>query len=179
MSGAPRRSFYVVAWIFYLVLAIAGLLWLGAQRGALGVGLFVEPGTIWVDLGAGLALAAILLALWWGMRRFMPSARALEGELAALVTPLTTSEALALALISAVAEELFFRGALQGAIGFLPAAVLFALLHGGPGRAFRAWGLFALVGGLTLGLYVAEREALGGAILAHALVNGVNLLRLV
>ena len=92
--------------------------------------------------------------------------------------PLSLGEALALAWISALAEELFFRGALQGAIGLLAAAVLFALLHFGPGRAFRVWGLFALVAGLGLGALVAERETLGAAIVAHALVNGVNLARL-
>ena len=175
---ATRRSFYLVAWAFYLALAIAGLLWLGAQRGRLELELFVEPGTFWIDLGAGAALGALLLLVWWGMRRFLPSARALESDLARLVAPLAASEAIALAIISAFAEELFFRGALQQAVGFLPAAALFALLHAGPGKSFRAWGLFALVGGLTLGLYVAEREALGGAIVAHALVNGVNLVRL-
>ena len=79
---------------------------------------------------------------------------------------------MSLALISAVAEELFFRGALQGAIGFLPAAVLFALMHAGPGKGFRIWTLFALAGGLALGALVALRGPLGGAIVAHLMVNG-------
>jgi membrane protease YdiL (CAAX protease family) len=83
-----------------------------------------------------------------------------------------------LAVISALAEELFFRGALQAAIGFLPAAVLFALMHAGPGKGFRVWTLFALAGGLALGALVALRGPLGGAIVAHLMVNGVNLVRL-
>ena len=120
----------------------------------------------------------LLLALWALVRRLSASARELESEIARLVLPLATGEALALAWISALAEELFFRGALQGAVGLLPATALFALLHFGPGRAFRVWGLFALVAGLLLGLLVLGRESLGAAIVAHALVNGVHLARL-
>ncbi|MBP9145834.1 MAG: CPBP family intramembrane metalloprotease [Thermoanaerobaculia bacterium] len=171
-------KFYRIAWIFYLALAIAGLLWIGTQRGRLGIELFVDPGSWWIDLGAGVAIGAALLALWWALRRFFAAARSLEDELAALLAPLSVAEAVSLALISAVAEELFFRGALQGAIGFLPAAVLFALMHAGPGKGFRIWTLFALAGGLALGALVALRGPLGGAIVAHLMVNGVNLVRL-
>lgn len=175
---SPGTKFYRVAWFFYLALAVAGLLWVGAQRGRLGLELFFDPGGWWIDLGAGLALGSLLLAFWRGLLRFTFAARALEQELARLLAPLATSEAIALAVISALAEELFFRGALQSAWGYLPAALLFALLHTGPGRAFRIWTLFALVGGLSLGLLVLLRGPVGGAIVAHLLVNGVNLVRL-
>jgi len=175
--GAALK-FYRIAWLFYLVLAIAGLLWVGAQRGRLGVELFVDPGGWWIDLGTGLGAGLALLSLWWLLRRHVAAARSLEDELARLLAPLSVAEAISLAVISAVAEELFFRGALQGALGFLPAAVLFALLHAGPGKSFRVSTLIALAGGLTLGALVALRGPLGGAIVAHLLVNGVNLVRL-
>jgi uncharacterized protein len=175
-TGAAK--FYRVAWFFYLVLAVAGLLWIGAQRGRLGVELFFDPGSWWIDLGAGIALGAGLLSLWWLLLRYVAAARTLEADLARLLAPLAVAEAVSLAVISALAEELFFRGALQGALGFLPAAVLFALLHAGPGKSFRLWTLFALAGGLALGALVALRGPLGGAIVAHLLVNGVNLVRL-
>ena len=177
-APAAGAKFYRLAWIFYLVLAIAGLLWLGVQRGRLGIGLFVDPGGWWIDLGAGVAIGGGLLALWWALRRWVAAARDLEDELARLLAPLSIAEAVSLAVISALAEELFFRGALQSAIGFLPAAVLFALLHAGPGKGFRVWALFALAGGLALGALVSLRGPLGGAIVAHLMVNGVNLVRL-
>ncbi|MDQ1346821.1 MAG: protease family protein [Acidobacteriota bacterium] len=177
-TPAAGAKFYRLAWIFYLVLAIAGLLWLGVQRGRLGIGLFVDPGGWWIDLGAGVAIGGGLLALWWALRRWVAAARDLEDELARLLAPLSIAEAVSLAVISALAEELFFRGALQSAIGFLPAAVLFALLHAGPGKGFRVWALFALAGGLALGALVSLRGPLGGAIVAHLMVNGVNLVRL-
>jgi uncharacterized protein len=173
-----KAKFYRIAWVFYLVLAIAGLLWVGAQRGRLGIELFVDPGGWWIDLGSGIGIGSALLALWWLLCRYVAGARGLENELARLLAPLSVAEAISLAIISAVAEELFFRGALQGALGFLPAAVLFALLHAGPGKSFRVWTLFAFAGGLALGGLVTLRGPLGGAIVAHLLVNGVNLVRL-
>ncbi len=172
------RPFFETAAFFYLLLATAGTLWLGWQRGRLGGELFVEPATWWIDLGGGLALGGLLLAGWRLWRRSSATARRIEAELAALLAPLSRGDAVALAVISAIAEEVFFRGALQGAIGWLPTALLFALLHLGPGKSLRLWSLFALAAGLVLGLWVHWRGALGGAIVAHLLVNGVNLLAL-
>lgn len=172
------RPFFETAAFFYLLLATVGTLWLGGQRGRLGGELFVEPTTWWIDLGGGLALGGLLLAGWRLWRHFSATARRIEAELAALLAPLSRGDAVALAVVSAIAEEVFFRGALQGAIGWLPTALLFALLHLGPGKNLRLWSLFALAAGLVLGLWVHWRGALGGAIVAHLLVNGVNLLAL-
>lgn len=179
-NAAARGAspFYRLAWAFYLALAVAALLWLGAQRGRIELSLFFEPESWPVDLAAGAGLGALLLALWFGLRHLSAGARALEAELARLVAPLTTAEALALAFLSGLAEELFFRGAVQGALGLAPAALLFALLHAGPGKSFRIWTLFALAGGLLFGGWVAMRGALGAAIFGHMLVNGFNLVRL-
>ena len=179
-NAAARGAspFYRLAWAFYLVLAVAALLWLGAQRGRIELTLFFAPESWGIDLAAGATLGALLLALWFGLRRAFAGARSLEAELARLVAPLTTAEAISLAFLSGLAEELFFRGAVQGALGLAPAALLFALLHAGPGKSFRIWTLFALAGGLLFGGWVAARGALGGAILGHMLVNGVNLVRL-
>jgi uncharacterized protein len=81
-------------------------------------------------------------------------------------------------VLSGFAEELFFRGAVQGAIGWLPATLAFALLHTGPGRAFRLWTLFALLAGLLFGALMELRGNLLGPVVAHFLVNAVNLWRL-
>ena len=89
----------------------------------------------------------LLLGLWWMGERVSPLARQLEEQLAAVLGPLTAAEAVSLAVLSGFAEELFFRGAVQGQWGWLAATVLFAVLHTGPGRAFRVWTLFAVVAG--------------------------------
>lgn len=169
---------YRVAWIFYLVLALAGTLWLGIQEGRIGIGLFIDPESWWVDLGIGLAAGGLLVLVWLGARRVLPMAKKLEVELAELLGPLRTSEVVGLALLSGFAEELFFRGAVQGAWGWIPATVLFALLHAGPGASYRIWTGFAAVAGLTLAGLMIWRGNLLAPVVTHMLVNGINLDRL-
>ena len=160
------------------MLAVAGVIGLGLRRGELGAGVWLDPETPWLDLGLGAGLAALLLGLWWLQTRLAPGARRVEAELAELVSGLTAGEALALAFISALAEEIAFRGALQAWLGWLPATILFGLAHLGPGRHFRWWTAWALVAGALLALLVAARGTLGGAVVAHLAVNAVQLTRL-
>lgn len=84
---------------------------------------------------------------------------------------------LALALLSGVAEEVFFRGLVQSVLvawlgwpGVLAQALLFALLHPAPPRAF-AYPLYTGLAGLLLGAtYHLTGSLLPGA-LAHFLHN--------
>lgn len=170
--------FYRAAWLFYLFLALAGLIGLAALGRPIDLGLFVTPASWWLDLALGLGSGGLLLALWALLRWRLASARELERTLGALVGRLGGEEVVALALISALGEEVAFRGALQAWIGLLPAAALFALLHVGPGATFRPWTLFALAGGLLFGALVVRRESLGAAIVAHLVVNLVQLRRI-
>src|ERR1044071_9135484 len=59
--------------------------------------------------------------------------REMKGVWDDLLTPfgksLTLAEISALAALSGISEEIFFRGAVQGEIGILGASVLFGLLH--------------------------------------------------
>lgn len=119
-----------------------------------------------------------MLAVWEGLRRALSQARALEDQLSDVLGPLEPGEATSLALISGFSEELFFRGAVQGALGFTVALVVFTLLHTGPGRAFRLWTAFAALAGAALGGLMIWRGNLLGPVAAHALVNGINLRRL-
>lgn len=178
-ASAERASWiYRLAWIFYLVLALAGTLWLGLRQGRIGFGLFVDPDNWWLDAGIGLAAGGLLIAVWLVARQTMPLARSLEVELAELLGPLKTSEIIGLALLSGFAEELFFRGAVQGAWGWIPATVLFALLHAGPGARYRIWTGFAAIAGLVLAGLMIWRGNLLAPVVAHVVVNGVNLDRL-
>jgi membrane protease YdiL (CAAX protease family) len=172
---------YRLAWTFYLILGLAGVVWVGLRRGRIPLALFVDLGGWWIDLAAGLAAGAALLALWAGAARLVALARRLETEIGAVLGPLTAGEAVALAIFSGVAEELFFRGAVQGSLpglaGWLLATVLFALLHSGPGPAFRLWTLFALLAGALFGALMLWRDNLLAPVVAHFLVNAVNLKR--
>jgi membrane protease YdiL (CAAX protease family) len=169
---------YRLAWGLYLGMALAGSLWIGLRQGVIPLSLFVDVREWWLDLLVGIGAALLLLGLWKGAGRAFPLAGELESQLARVLGPLTPVEVIALALLSGFAEELFFRGAVQGAFGLLPATIFFALLHSGPGRAFRLWTLFALVAGLLFGLLMEWRGNLLGPMVAHFVVNGVNLLRL-
>lgn len=181
MQASPQRptpSVYAVAWGFYLLLAAAGLVWLGLQRGRLELPLFVDPAAWPVDFGLGLAAGAAMAGLWAAAGRVLAAARRLERELAELLGEIGPDEAIALALISGLAEEVFFRGAVLQQWGWIAATLLFALLHLGGGRSFRLWAAFAVLAGLVLAGLVLWRGNLLPAILAHATVNAVGLLRL-
>jgi membrane protease YdiL (CAAX protease family) len=119
----------------------------------------------------------VLLFTWW-LARLIPLARELEATLRERLGPLTLGEAYGLALLSGVAEEVFFRGALQPAWGLLPATLVFAVLHSGRGRAMALWTSSALAAGALLGALMLWRGTLFAPIICHALVNAVQLRRL-
>ncbi|MDH3253408.1 MAG: CPBP family intramembrane metalloprotease [Acidobacteriota bacterium] len=177
-ASAPARGTLLNwAWSFYLLLAVAGILWLGLRHGEIGLGWFV--GEKWLaDLGLGLLTGGLMSGAWVVGRRSLREARRIEEYFAAVLGGLTGSEALALAVLSAIAEEFFFRGAVQDAWGFLAAAGLFTFLHVGPGREFRLWTLFAGIAGLVLGGLMMWRGTLLAPMIAHALVNAIGLSRL-
>ena len=164
-----------MAWIFYLVLAVAGVVWLGLAEGALTLDLFLDKGRIAADLALGVGAAALLSGGWHGLRRFSSSMRELERVMRRWFGGVDSSEIFVLALISGFAEELFFRGALQSSLGWVWATLIFTLLHSGPGRVFRIWTVFALVAGLLFAALVEYRENLLAATVAHVLVNWINL----
>ena len=179
-SGSTERTswIYRIAWLFYLVLALIGALWLGAREGRIALDFFVNPATWWLDLAVGLGAGGVLLSMWLGVRRVLTTAQDLEADLAKLLGRLNGGEIVALALLSGFAEELFFRGAVQGAWGWIPATALFALLHAGPGASYRVWTGFAAVAGLTLAWLMIWRGNLLAPVITHVIVNGVNLKRL-
>lgn len=180
MTTSPYRpgQLFRFSWFFYLFLAVAGLVWLGLQRGRIPGELFFDPSTWWRDLGFGLLIAAALLAVWAAGRRWLAAARELEEKIAELLGPIDRGEAVGLAFLSGTSEEIFFRGAVQGAWGWLVAAVLFAVLHTGPGRGLRLWTVFAALAGLALGAVTLATGNLLAAISAHFVVNAVGLARL-
>lgn len=178
-SGLKPGQLYKLAWGFYLLLGVAAVVWLGAREGTIALSLFVDPGTVHVDLGVGVAVGLGLVGLWELARRTLDSARQLEDELRKYLGGVETGEAIALALLSGFAEEIFFRGAVQAAFGWIAATALFTLLHVGPGRSFRLWTAFAAIAGLSFAGLVVWRQTLLAAIVAHVVVNAINLHRLV
>jgi membrane protease YdiL (CAAX protease family) len=174
MRASPIYKF---AWAFYLVLALGGVLWLGLRLGRIPPELFVGGETWASETALGAVAGALLIGGWEAARRLSTAARELEARFADLLGPLSRGEALSLALISGVAEEIFFRGAVQGAWGWVPATVLFTLLHTGRGRPFHLWTAFAACAGLLLAGLMVWRASLLGPVVAHFVVNSFNLER--
>jgi membrane protease YdiL (CAAX protease family) len=176
--SAGQGRLYRLAWSLYLGMAVAGALWIGIRRGVIPVSLFFDVRLWWLDLLLGIGAALLLLGFWKGAERLMPMARELDRQLMAALGPLEPAEVIGLAVLSGFAEELFFRGAVQGAFGWLPATLAFAVLHSGPGRAFRLWTVFAGLAGLLFAGLVVWRGNLLAPIVGHFLVNAINLRRL-
>jgi membrane protease YdiL (CAAX protease family) len=162
----------------YLVIAVAALCWIALQGRSLDPALLISDS--WLrDLGWGLGLGAGLLLGWALARRLSRAARRLEDDLVGLIGPLRRDEAYALAGLSAIAEELLFRGAMLPAWGLIISTLCFGVLHLGPGRNFLWWTTTALLAGWGFGaVTIAADGALLAAMVAHALVNGVQLPRL-
>lgn len=177
-QSSSSGQFYRLAWIFYLLLGLAGIVWIGLRLGSIPLAVFLEPARLPVDVLVGVAAGVLLVGLWELARRWAPSARELEEEIRQMLGPLEPAEVVALAFFSGFAEEVFFRGALQGAVGWPLATLAFALLHTGPGRAFRVWTLFAALAGLVFAGLVEWRGTLLPAIIAHVVVNAIGIGRL-
>jgi membrane protease YdiL (CAAX protease family) len=136
---------------------------------------WATPGAFALQLAVGVTLGALLIAFSRIFSARTESGRRLADELAAVVAGLSTRQALALAAVSGIAEEAFFRGALQPRVGWLAASVLFGLAHFHPRRELRAWSLSAALAGLAFAATFELTGTLVAPAVAHALINGVNL----
>lgn len=132
-----------------------------------------EPHLYGAALGLALA-AAVVIATRWSVRRH-PGARALHDALRPFARGMPWAAILALAATSALGEELVFRGVLLPWVGLVPQAIVFGLLHRAPGAGGWLWTAWATAMGVALGSLYALTGSLWGPVLAHALVNAVNL----
>ena len=78
-------------------------------------------------------------------------------------------------VVAPLGEELFFRGALQPSVGLLVASLLFGLAHLLPSWPLVLWSLFAALAGLLFGLLYEATGSLVAPVVAHVLVNALNL----
>jgi membrane protease YdiL (CAAX protease family) len=124
-------------------------------------------------IGLAIGLAVVFLSRL-AVHRF-DWARKLHSDFRGILGPLTGREILVLALASSIGEELLFRGALQPMIGVWAQALVFALLHIGPGLRFLPWTVSAFALGLLFGWLFQVTGDLGGPIVAHFAINYMNL----
>jgi membrane protease YdiL (CAAX protease family) len=163
---------------FYGALFVLALAWAALAGRSL---LWADPGAVpdraalLRGFGAGVLAALGVVAasrLLTGATRL---GERLARALAAVLGPLTLAECWLLALVSGIAEEAFFRGALQPQVGLVAASLLFGAAHFVPRRELLPWALFSVAAGFLLGwLYLATGN-LVAAVVAHVGINGLNL----
>lgn len=171
-SGWSRPRLVVV---IYLGLALAAVVW-GALRGEPNVWRLGqrEPAVAAGLLGGLVAGLLIVLLSRLAVRRY-GWAQSLHRELRQLLFPLGTGESFVLAGASSIGEEMFFRGALLPTIGLFGSSAVFALLHIGPSARHLPWTLSSFGAGLLFGAMFLWSGDLTGPVVAHFLVNFLNL----
>lgn len=138
----------------------------------------VAPTPLEADLllGVGIGLGAVLLSR--AILRF-DWARQMDTWFRETLAGVRPSEAFGLAVFSAVAEELFFRGFLQPRLGLAATAFIFGLAHVPKARSLLPWTLMAIGMGVVLGGLAQWRGSLLAPMIAHFTVNYFNLHHLV
>ncbi|MBW1809031.1 MAG: CPBP family intramembrane metalloprotease [Deltaproteobacteria bacterium] len=165
--------------IFYGILLGVALLWSGLRGDP---GLFLRPNqsdlfpllAVAIGVGSGLFLAWLSFVT----SRYFSWARRLEAEFARILGRLSFGQVAAIALASSIAEEAFFRGAMQPTLGLVLTSLIFGCLHIGPTRTFISWTIMATLMGFVLGLLYLWTATLLAPILCHLLINAINLHRI-
>ncbi len=128
-----------------------------------------------VSVGLGVLVGATTIAATPAMVRRWRWARALHLALRPAVHRAGDGALLAVAVASAVGEELLFRGLLVPLVGVVVSSVAFGVLHQIRGRARWGWIGWATLMGLLFGTVFAATGSLLGPLLAHAAINHSNL----
>lgn len=164
---------------FYGVMIAAAVilqLGFGGQVGAIWTpypGRATAPLEVQIGLGVGVGLATVLLSRLGSA--FFDWASRLDGWFRDVLGPLLWRDIFAMAVLSALAEEVFFRGFLQPRLGLVATSVLFGVVHFPFERRLLPWTLSATAMGFVFGWMVEVQGTLMAAVLAHFSVNYFNL----
>jgi membrane protease YdiL (CAAX protease family) len=175
MEKTPSaESLVISALVFYTLMTLMGLGMMFAQDLPVSTAVFGDGKTVLRDTALGSISGLAVVFLTWAARNW-PRMKELNEEFKSLLGRPGTGAIAALAVSSAIGEEVFFRGGLQSLLSFWPTALIFGLMHGGTGRRFRLWAVFATVAGMLLGWLTEETNNLLAAILCHLTINYFNL----
>jgi membrane protease YdiL (CAAX protease family) len=166
--------------LFYLVMGGVGVLISHFQHNILFRSLAIptDRGQTLHLLLVSLLGAAVLLIFNYAFEEQFPSFKAFRHILMQMIGAASIPASIYLAVLSAVGEELLFRGAIQPELGLIGTALLFGLLHLGPQGLVSIWTLWAILTGLLFGFMFQQTQSLLPVIISHILVNAVSMLRL-
>jgi len=128
--------------------------------------------------GIGLLAAGVLLIASHLFEDWFRSYRRLRNLIMRLLGGISAPGAIYLAMLSAIGEELLFRGAIQPFAGLFLTSIMFGLLHVGPDGKISAWSFWTMLAGLLLGYMYEQTGSLMAPMLTHFAVNTYSLLRL-
>ncbi len=180
-EAASRDGFVRGALFFYGGLGCVALVWRMSSPGASILHPPGQPETtegLGAALLAGLVLGGVSLGLSELLTRFSSLGEALADTLGESLAGIRVADGILLAFASGIAEEMFFRGALQPAVGLVWASVIFGACHFLPRRELALWSLYAVAMGFAFGWLFEATGHLAAPVAAHVLVNAVNLPRL-
>lgn len=161
-----------------LMIGLAYLLMLWFMRRSIWEVLF--PLGSWGGIclsGMGLALAAALV-MGGAYRVFHPLRRSVAPVLSSIREEFTLSGLLFMGIVSALGEEMLFRGVLQPLVGLFLSSLIFGLLHTGGKSSLWGYGLAAFSIGLVFAYIYQVTGELLITIIAHGLYNGLIILAL-
>jgi len=175
-EGQPR-SIVLTFTLPYLALAAVGaaVMVFGWKSIETAFRLPTTTDEILASVVAPLIAAAALLLMSQSLEAWFTSWRQLRGFILQIFGRTSTPALVWLAFISAMGEELLFRGAIQPLLGVFATSLVFGLLHIGPDRRISAWTLWTVVAGIVLGLLYENTGSLIGPIIAHFAVNAISL----
>lgn len=128
------------------------------------------------SVGVGLAMAMLVILLTRVTVRHTNWARRLHQDLRPIAQQMSPALILLVAVLSSGGEELMFRSFLTPWVGVVPQAILFGLLHQVAGPSRWVWVIWATTAGLAFGVMYQTFGTLSGPIVAHCVINGVNLM---
>ena len=102
-------------------------------------------------------------------------ANKLNQEFSVYFTEFSSLYLSSLAVMSALAEEVIFRGWLQNYLGLVWTSIIFGLLHIPPQRSHWPWTLSALIMGFAFGALYEWRASVTAPFIAHFTINYFNL----
>lgn len=173
--GLPRAT---AVTCFYAVLMVVGFFWHGVSQGSNDVWCRHEQPwltLLWTPL-VGLLAGIVTVQIFRALELRMMWLSELHREFRAIFGRPDPSELLLLAAVSALGEELLFRGAMLDAWGVWVSSLVFALVHIPPRASLWPWTASSLLIGLGLACLTLLTGNLGAAVAAHFIINLLNLI---
>lgn len=128
-----------------------------------------------IDILLGSVIGTIVVQLSRLLSKLTRWANKLNQEFSVYFRDFSSLYLSGLAVVSALAEEVIFRGWLQDYLGLLWTSLIFGFLHIPPQKSHWPWTLSALIMGFVFGALYEWRASVTAPFIAHFTINYFNL----